>query len=132
MRMRQVSEGGDSVPARAAAAAPEPAPSEARAARAFGLPCTKVRLPQQDNHCDCGLFVLAYVDFFVAGLPPRVRLGRRDKVDPAELEGARRASQSPCSILLSLKGRMQHRSCASSEGHIISQGIATSQLRREL
>ncbi len=26
-----------------------------------------VRLPKQDNHCDCGLFLLSYVEFFAAG-----------------------------------------------------------------
>jgi hypothetical protein len=27
-------------------------------------------IPVQDNHCDCGLFVLTYLEYFVAGLPP--------------------------------------------------------------
>ncbi|KXZ45867.1 hypothetical protein GPECTOR_50g661 [Gonium pectorale] len=36
-----------------------------------GLRLTE-RLPMQDNHTDCGLFLLAYVDFFTAGNPERV------------------------------------------------------------
>jgi Ulp1 family protease len=27
------------------------------------------KVPVQDNHCDCGLFVLTYLEYFVAGLP---------------------------------------------------------------
>jgi Ulp1 family protease len=27
-------------------------------------------LPKQDNHCDCGLFVLAYMEYFVHANPP--------------------------------------------------------------
>ncbi len=31
------------------------------------LPYQRVRVPQQDNHCDCGLFVLAHIEFFLWG-----------------------------------------------------------------
>jgi Ulp1 family protease len=35
------------------------------------LPHCKVSaLPKQDNHCDCGLFVLAYLEYFVHANPP--------------------------------------------------------------
>ena len=30
---------------------------------------TKMPVPKQDNHCDCGLFVCAFVEFFIAALP---------------------------------------------------------------
>jgi hypothetical protein len=44
----------------------------ARAALCLQLvPSCKVSaLPKQDNHCDCGLFVLAYLEYFVHANPP--------------------------------------------------------------
>lgn len=30
---------------------------------------SKANIPIQPNHCDCGLFVLTYLEYFVAGLP---------------------------------------------------------------
>jgi hypothetical protein len=86
LRRRQVSEGGDSVPARWAAGR-----GGEDAKRSFNaMPAAKPKLPQQDNHCDCGLFLLAYLAYFVAGLPARVALPSRAKIDHAELEGAAR------------------------------------------
>lgn len=29
-------------------------------------------LPKQDNYCDCGLFLLAYMQFFVYSLPKEI------------------------------------------------------------
>ena len=44
------------------------------------LPACRVQdLPHQDNHCDCGLFVLAYLHFFTAYPPSDVD---GDKKDP--------------------------------------------------
>jgi Ulp1 family protease len=34
-----------------------------------GMEKTKMPVPKQDNHCDCGLFVCAFVEFFTASLP---------------------------------------------------------------
>jgi Ulp1 family protease len=34
-----------------------------------GVQSTKMNVPRQDNHCDCGLFVCAFVEFFTAALP---------------------------------------------------------------
>ena len=47
-----------------------------------------MKLPQQDNYCDCGLFLLAYIDYFTAGKPRALRLAKRQKVDQHDLEGA--------------------------------------------
>ena len=33
------------------------------------------RLPQQNNHCDCGLFLLTFIEFFCYGAPKRVVMG---------------------------------------------------------
>lgn len=41
----------------------------------------------QDNYCDCGLFLLTYVDFFTYGLPAAVRFSGKKQVDLTELEG---------------------------------------------
>ena len=35
-------------------------------------------LPHQDNHCDCGLFVLAYLHFFTAYPPSDVDGEKKD------------------------------------------------------
>ena len=81
-RWAQIAEGGDSVPARWAAEHPgEAKPS-------FNLPCAKLPLPRQDNHCDCGLFLLAYLHYFCAGLPQRMTLSKERPIDHAALEGA--------------------------------------------
>jgi Ulp1 family protease len=46
----------------------------------LGLVCTQTRtmerVPQQDNHCDCGLYVLAYTEFFCDANPVAVRQDR--------------------------------------------------------
>ncbi|GAQ85607.1 Ulp1 protease family protein [Klebsormidium nitens] len=34
------------------------------------MPFIQVKVPQQDNHCDCGLFLLHYVEQFIADPPP--------------------------------------------------------------
>ncbi len=31
------------------------------------MPFQRCDVPQQDNHCDCGLFVLAHIEFFIYG-----------------------------------------------------------------
>lgn len=82
--MRQVSEGGDSVAAKWVAANPDAPP------RTFELLAKKVKLPMQDNHCDCGLFLLTYLDFFTHGLPDNLRLTIRSNraLDPSEILGA--------------------------------------------
>lgn len=43
----------------------------------------------QDNHCDCGLFLLTYLDFFTNGLPDNLRLTIRGNraLDPSEVLG---------------------------------------------
>jgi hypothetical protein len=36
-------------------------------------PCIRLQtIPTQDNHCDCGLFVLTYLELFVFALPAAV------------------------------------------------------------
>ncbi|CAL8462561.1 g2094 [Coccomyxa elongata] len=78
---RKVSEGGDSVAAKWVAANPDAPP------RTFELLAKKVKLPLQDNHCDCGLFLLTYLDFFTYGLPDNLRLTIRSNraLDPSEV-----------------------------------------------
>ena len=66
----QVAEGGSSVPAQWAA-------SHGGAERVFAsvgkknpMPVHKLKaLPKQDNYTDCGLFLLAYLQFFAFSLP---------------------------------------------------------------
>ena len=53
----------------------------------------QVKVPQQDNYCDCGLFLLAFIDYFTAGMPRSLRLAKRAKVDQHDLEGAQRATK---------------------------------------
>ena len=68
----QVEEDSTSVPAQWAVAHP----GEERSFEGAVLPAGKVKkLPVQDNHCDCGLFVLAFFEFFLYGLPSMVSLG---------------------------------------------------------
>jgi hypothetical protein len=31
-------------------------------------------LPRQDNHCDCGLFLLTYIEYFTYGAPDTIEL----------------------------------------------------------
>ncbi|BDA46428.1 probable Sentrin-specific protease 7 at N-terminal half [Coccomyxa sp. Obi] len=80
---RKVLEGGNSMPAKWVAANPD-APQ-----RNFELLAKKVKLPMQDNHCDCGLFLLTYLDFFTQGLPASFRLTIHSKkgLDSSELLG---------------------------------------------
>jgi hypothetical protein len=60
----QLREGGpDSVPAQWAASHPD----RTRTFSAAEIPHRRPPVPRQDNHCDCGLFVLAYSDFFCCG-----------------------------------------------------------------
>jgi hypothetical protein len=58
--------------------------------RSFELLAKKVKLPMQDNYCDCGLFLLTYVDFFTYSLPKALRLTiqLRRGLDVDELTGA--------------------------------------------
>ncbi|KAK9906862.1 hypothetical protein WJX75_009356 [Coccomyxa subellipsoidea] len=80
---RKASEGGESVAAKWVAANPD-APL-----RSFELLAKKVKLPMQDNYCDCGLFLLTYVDFFTYSLPKALRLTiqLRRGLDVDELTG---------------------------------------------
>ena len=36
------------------------------------MPHARPKVPLQDNHCDCGLFLCAFAEFFSAALPPYV------------------------------------------------------------
>ena len=56
-------------------------------------------LPHQDNHCDCGLFVLAYLHFFTAYPPSNVD---GDKKDP-------KAAISEFACCMHLAGRAMDR-----------------------
>jgi hypothetical protein len=58
---------GEGVPRAWADAHPGAPP---RAFSAANLRAIKPAVPAQTNHCDCGLFVCAYVEFFTAALPP--------------------------------------------------------------
>jgi hypothetical protein len=79
----QVEEGGESVPVFWASA------HSGDAHRDFNVLCRKInKLPMQDNHCDCGLFLLTYVDFFTHGLPAAIRFSAKKQIDFTELEGA--------------------------------------------
>lgn len=80
--MLQVAQGGDSAPAVWAVAHPE-VPQ-----RILDVAAKKLQLPQQDNFCDCGLFLLTYAEFFTHSLPDHIRTKSRQRLDPAELEGA--------------------------------------------
>jgi hypothetical protein len=47
-------------------------------------------IPVQDNHCDCGLFVLTYLEYFVHALPPALnkevveKAGKKTQPDEGE------------------------------------------------
>ncbi len=57
--------GGDEVKEDGAGPSSPPIPQ-----RSFtGIQAMKMNVPKQDNHCDCGLFVCAFVEFFIAALP---------------------------------------------------------------
>ena len=45
-------------------------------------------LPQQDNHCDCGLFLLTYLEYFCWDPPTTIHRNHLD----TSLRGASRAS----------------------------------------
>ncbi len=72
------------MPAKWTAANPDAPP------RDFELQAKKVKLPMQDNHCDCGLFLLTYLDFFTYALPNNFCLTIHPKraLDPSEMLGA--------------------------------------------
>ena len=60
--------------------------------RSLDVAAKKLQLPQQDNFCDCGLFLLTYAEFFTHSLPGHIRTKSRQRHHPAELEGARLAA----------------------------------------
>ena len=62
--------------------------------RSLDITAKKLQLPQQDNYCDCGLFLLAYADFFTHSLPAHICTRSRQRLDPAELEGAGTAAST--------------------------------------
>ncbi len=72
------------MPAQWAKANPDASP------RDFELIARKVKLPSQDNYCDCGLFLLTYVEFFTYGLPAtfHFNLSPKRAWDVEELMGA--------------------------------------------
>lgn len=39
-----------------------------------GMEKIKMSIPKQDNHCDCGLFVCVFVEFFTAALPKALNI----------------------------------------------------------
>lgn len=80
----QVKEKADSVPAQWVKANTDAPP------RDFELIARKVKLPSQDNYCDCGLFLLTYVEFFTYGLPDsfQFNLSPKRAWDVEELMGA--------------------------------------------
>ncbi|KAK9818403.1 hypothetical protein WJX72_012123 [[Myrmecia] bisecta] len=40
----------------------------------------RLPVPQQDNHCDCGLFLLAYLHYFLHSLPAHIHVNTADKL----------------------------------------------------
>ena len=48
-------------------------PGEERCFEALQIHSPK--LPEQDNLCDCGLFVCAFTEFFLEAMPPALNLG---------------------------------------------------------
>lgn len=71
---RKVEETGkSSVPASWAAAHPDATHDFAPAT----IPGKTAQVPRQDNWWDCGLFVLAYIDFWTHAPPEQVELGER-------------------------------------------------------
>jgi hypothetical protein len=57
-----------------------------RSSRLFttdNLPCRKMVLPQQNNCTDCGCFLLAYVQHFIAAMPLRLTLEMVDRATAA-------------------------------------------------
>jgi hypothetical protein len=59
----QASEDDSSVPARWA----QEHPGQERVFSQATMPFLRCDVPQQDNHCDCGLFVLSHIEFFIHG-----------------------------------------------------------------
>lgn len=76
-----MSQGGESLPALWALGHPE-APQ-----RGLEIGHKRLALPSQDNHCDCGLFLLTYTDYFTHSLPAAIRTKSRSRLEPPELEG---------------------------------------------
>uniref|UniRef100_A0A061R5Y6 Sentrin-specific protease 7 n=1 Tax=Tetraselmis sp. GSL018 TaxID=582737 RepID=A0A061R5Y6_9CHLO len=62
--------GAGTVPGRHAAESGDPAAAvAARSFRAAACPNRRPQLPQQQNHADCGLFLLAYLHYFLHSVP---------------------------------------------------------------
>ncbi len=78
------------------------------AQRNFGLEAKRVKLPMQDNHCACGLFLLTFLDFFTYGLPDNLSLNIRSNkpLKPSELLGA--LSSILIVISITYQGFLQH------------------------
>lgn len=56
-------------------------PTEAARGRSFKeMKAPSVQVPSQDNHCDCGLFVCAFADFFLEAMPPGLSIAAVDKL----------------------------------------------------
>lgn len=68
------------------------------AQRSLDIAHKRVPLPLQDNHCDCGLFLLTYAEYFTHSLPFALRTKCRQKLDPPELEGGRPTSMRVMSL----------------------------------
>ena len=52
-----------------------------------GMKCIRPIVPIQDNHCDCGLFVCAFVEYFVAALPPALSYAAVDALRTKRTDG---------------------------------------------
>lgn len=78
----QVSQGGESQPALWALRHPE------TPQRSLDIGHKRLNLPQQDNYCDCGLFLLTYADYFTHSLPEVIKTKSKKTLEPPELEGS--------------------------------------------
>lgn len=70
---RKLEEGVDSVPADWA----KQHPDVKHFFTGETMPGKTAQVPRQDNYCDCGLFVLAYMDFWTHAPPDQVELCER-------------------------------------------------------
>ena len=66
------------------------------------MPGKTAQVPRQNNYCDCGLFVLAYMDFWTHAPPDQVELCEKGAVR-GELPGLHTSAECcalPLSVLL--------------------------------
>ncbi|KAL4860066.1 Ubiquitin-like-specific protease 2 [Chlorella vulgaris] len=55
-------------------------PGQVRSFKPSEFPHKTLQVPAQDNHCDCGLFVCSYIEYFVHRLPPVVNSTAIDRL----------------------------------------------------